>query len=88
MATAAAMGAGLDWKTSLQELGARTGTGVPSYEVTATGPDHAKHFAAVVKVGESVAGEGIGPSKKVAEQMAAASAYEALLAAHPEHAAG
>jgi ribonuclease-3 len=87
MATAAGMGAGLDWKTSLQELGARTGAGVPSYEVTATGPDHAKHFAAVVSVGDSVTGEGIGPSKKVAEQMAAAAAYEALLAGHPEHAA-
>ena len=51
MVRAAAMGAGLDWKTSLQELGARTGAGVPSYEVSATGPDHAKHFAAVVSVG-------------------------------------
>jgi ribonuclease-3 len=61
---------------------------VPCYEVTATGPDHAKHFTAVVQVGDAVIGRGIGPSKKVAEQMAAASAYEALLAAHPEHAAG
>ena len=86
MAQAAAMGAGLDWKTSLQELGARTGAGVPSYEVSATGPDHAKHFTAVVQVGDVVTGEGIGPSKKVAEQMAAAAAYEALLTAHPEHA--
>ena len=34
MALAAGMGAGLDWKTSLQELGARTGAGVPFYEVT------------------------------------------------------
>jgi dsRNA-specific ribonuclease len=40
-----------------------------------------------VSVGDSVTGEGIGPSKKVAEQMAAAAAYEALLAGHPEHAA-
>ena len=86
MAQAAALGAGLDWKTSLQELGARTGAGVPIYEVSATGPDHAKHFTAVVRVGDAVTGEGIGPSKKVAEQMAAAAAYESLLAAHPEHA--
>jgi ribonuclease III len=84
MAQAAGMGAGLDWKTSLQELGARTGAGVPSYQVTSTGPDHAKHFVAVVAVGEVVTGEGLGHSKKVAEQMAAATAYEALLAAHPE----
>ncbi len=88
MTVAAAMGAGLDWKTSLQELGARTGAGVPSYEVTATGPDHAKHFTAIVTVGDAVTGEGIGPSKKVAEQMAAAAAYEALSCAHPEHSAG
>jgi ribonuclease III len=86
MALAAAMGAGLDWKTSLQELGARTGAGVPGYEVSATGPDHAKHFVAVVQVGDSVTGEGSGPSKKYAEQVAAAAAYEALLSAHPEHA--
>jgi ribonuclease-3 len=88
MELAAGMGAGLDWKTSLQELGSRTGVGVPCYEVSATGPDHAKHFAAVVTVGDSVIGEGIGPSKKVAEQMAAAAAYEALLSAHPEYATG
>lgn len=88
MQLAAGMGAGLDWKTSLQELGARTGAGVPVYQVTATGPDHAKHFVAVVHVGDAVSGEGIGPSKKVAEQMAAATAYESLLAAHPEHSAG
>jgi ribonuclease-3 len=87
MTVAAGMGAGLDWKTSLQELGARTGAGVPCYEVTATGPDHAKHFTALVQVGDAVTGEGIGPSKKVAEQMAAAAAYEALLAANPEHVA-
>lgn len=86
MEMAAGMGAGLDWKTSLQELGARSGAGVPCYEVTATGPDHAKHFSAVVSVGESVLGEGSGSSKKVAEQIAAAGAYSALLAAHPEHA--
>jgi ribonuclease III len=86
MSEAAGLGAGLDWKTSLQEMGARTGEGVPSYDVTATGPDHAKHFVAVVQVGESITGEGIGASKKVAEQMAAAAAYAALVAAHPEHA--
>lgn len=84
MVRAAAMGAGLDWKTSLQELGARSGAGVPNYEVTATGPDHAKHFVAVVSVGESVLGEGSGASKKAAEQLAAATAYSVLLAAHPE----
>ena len=75
---ASALGAGLDWKTSLQELGASTGAGVPRYEVTSTGPDHARHFSAVVHVGDAIRGEGAGASKKVAEQLAAASAYAAL----------
>jgi len=78
MVSAAALGAGLDWKTSLQELGASSGAGVPRYEVTSTGPDHARHFRAVVHVGDAVRGEGAGASKKVAEQLAAASAYAAL----------
>jgi ribonuclease III len=81
MALAATLGAGLDWKTSLQELGARTGAGVPSYAVLATGPDHAKHFIATVQVGP-YEGQGEGASKKHAEQVAAASAYAVLEAAH------
>ena len=83
MEHAAALGAGLDWKTSLQELGARSGAGVPVYEVAATGPDHAKEFTAVVRVGP-YEGQGVGASKKHAEQQAAATAYEALAAANPE----
>lgn len=87
MARAARLGAGLDWKTSLQELGARTGAGVPAYTVTSTGPDHAKEFEAEVTLGESVMGRGSGPSKKLAEQQAAAAAYDALLERHPDAAA-
>ncbi len=86
MVDAAGRGAGLDWKTSLQELGARTGEGVPVYEVSSTGPDHAKSFTAVVRVGPAISGSGAGPSKKAAEQIAAAAAYEAMLAAFPGHA--
>lgn len=84
MAEAAALGAGLDWKTSLQELGARTGAGVPVYEVQASGPDHSKHFRAIVRVGPDISGEGSGASKKHAEQVAAAAAYATLSAAHPD----
>ena len=80
MVEAASLGAGLDWKTSLQELGARTGAGVPVYEVVSTGPDHARHFTATVRVG-SVSGQGSGASKKHAEQSAASMAYAALSAA-------
>ena len=44
--TAPTLGAGLDWKSSLQELTAARGLGVPSYVVTSTGPDHDKEFTA------------------------------------------
>ena len=39
-------GAGLDWKTSLQEIASLAGLGVPDYEVVESGPDHAKTFQA------------------------------------------
>ena len=74
------MGAGLDWKTSLQELTAERGLGVPSYEITSTGPDHDKEFTATTVVGGHAYGQGIGRSKKEAEQRAAGAAYQALTA--------
>jgi len=75
---AAATGAGLDWKTSLQELTARRGDGVPEYHVSDTGPDHAKVFRAAAVVGGTECGAGVGNSKKEAEQRAAEHAYAAL----------
>jgi len=78
IARAADLGAGLDWKTSLQELVAARALGAPDYVVEESGPDHAKHFTARVQVGELVLGEGSGRSKKEAEQHAAESAYLAL----------
>lgn len=74
----AQLGAGLDWKTSLQERSAELDRGVPEYRVTDTGPDHAKEFTAEAIVGGQVLGTGYGRSKKVAEQEAAAQAYAAL----------
>ena len=76
--TAPTLGAGLDWKTSLQELTAARSLGSPSYQVTSTGPDHDKEFTAVVIVMETEYGTGIGRSKKEAEQKAAAAAWNAL----------
>ena len=38
MASSAALGAGLDWKTSLQELTAELALGVPEYRVARGGP--------------------------------------------------
>ncbi|MDQ1289587.1 MAG: ribonuclease [Actinomycetota bacterium] len=76
----AELGAGLDWKTSLQELTASNGLGVPEYVVTEEGPDHAKTFHASVLVGGVVRGTGTGRSKKEAEQQAAATAFSSIKA--------
>jgi ribonuclease-3 len=76
--TAPTLGAGLDWKTSLQELTASRSLGPPSYVVTSTGPDHDKEFTAVVMVMDTRYGHGVGRSKKEAEQKAAAAAWTTL----------
>jgi ribonuclease-3 len=78
---ASAMGAGLDWKTSLQELSAEHGLGVPEYVISDDGPDHMKTFTAQVRVGETLYGNGVGRSKKEAEQAAAETAYGEIAAA-------
>jgi len=75
MEAASALGAALDWKTSLQELAAEHGLGVPEYVIDDEGPDHAKTFTARVRVGTQLYGNGVGQSKKEAEQAAAETAY-------------
>jgi ribonuclease-3 len=75
---AARLGAGLDWKTSLQELTAAQLLGVPYYEVSESGPDHEKMFVAAVKLGGAAFGTGSGRSKKEAEQQAAEEAWNAI----------
>jgi ribonuclease-3 len=75
---AAQRGAGLDWKTSLQELTAMLGLGVPDYVVSEEGPDHAKSFTAIARVGGESLGSGAGRSKKEAEQKAAEAAWTVL----------
>lgn len=77
---AATRGAGLDWKTSLQELGASLGLGAPTYRTQDEGPDHAKTFSAEVVLGGTVRGRGNGRTKKAAEQEAAEVAWRALSA--------
>jgi ribonuclease-3 len=79
--SSAELGAGLDWKTSLQELTATSALGVPEYAVAEEGPDHAKLFHAVALVQGIPHGEGSGRSKKEAEQAAAAAAFGRLEAA-------
>jgi len=76
--TADGLGAGLDWKTSLQELCATLELGAPTYAVTESGPDHDKRFEAVALIGRQVYPSAPGRSKKQAEQGAARAAFEAL----------
>ena len=78
IAEAAAGPGGQDYKTRLQELGARRFDELPRYEVVDEGPDHAKLFFATVHLGGEARGTGEGRSKKQAEQAAARVAWESL----------
>ena len=79
---AAGLGAGLDWKTSLQELTATVGLGVPEYQIwrRRSRPREDLHRRRPGRPGRT-AGSGTGRSKKEAEQEAAAAAWHALRAA-------
>lgn len=81
IARAADLGAGLDWKTSLQELSAANGLGVPEYVVTQRGPDHDKSFNAQVKLRSGTYGSGVGRTKKEAEQLAAQASWHQISSA-------
>lgn len=80
IAQSAQLGAGLDWKTSLQEIASRHGLGTPEYRIMEEGPEHAKSFDASVLFAGSLRGTGGGRTKKIAEQEAAASAWESIRA--------
>ena len=80
--SSATLGAGLDWKTSLQELTASAGLGVPEYAIEEEGPDHAKVFHAAAVIGGVAHGRGVGRSKKEAEQEAASTAWRTLRDTH------
>ncbi len=75
---AADLGAGLDWKTSLQEAAAAAGMGAPVYSSESDGPDHARVFTSFVHLDGTLYGTGKGTAKKHAEQAAAEHAYAAL----------
>lgn len=78
MAEVATLGAGLDWKTSLQEICSLNGLAAPHYLVAESGPDHSKTFSATVLLDGERYGPGSGRNKKEAEQKAAAIAFTAL----------
>lgn len=79
---AATLGAGLDWKTSLQEVASALGLPTPAYQITESGPDHDKRFDAWAVLGTRRFGPGHGQNKKQAEQQAAAAAFKVLDAEH------
>lgn len=66
-----------DSKTLLQEALQKNGQVNIRYDlVDEVGPDHAKQFTIAARVNGKIVGQGIGKTKKAAEQLAA---YEALL---------
>jgi ribonuclease-3 len=68
-----------DAKTQLQEVVQALGWDLPDYRLTdSIGPDHNKTFIVEVWLDGELAGRGEGPSKKLAEQRAAADALENL----------
>ena len=67
-----------DHKSRLQEATVKLGRGVPRYEVTGRGPDHARRYRATVYVADQHLGSGEGRSNKDAEQEAARVACGAL----------
>lgn len=73
-------GAAMDPKTSLQEIAAALGRGVPVYHLSDSGPDHSKQFHATVMLGADVIASGQGSSKKQAEMAAALEACTLLKA--------
>jgi ribonuclease III len=71
-----------DPKSELQERVQATGAPSPRYRVVSIeGPPHHRDFSVAVEIGERVAGEGRGRSKKLAEQEAARAAILSLWAA-------
>lgn len=83
---ASTAGAGLDWKTSLQERTAALGLGVPAYLVSSSGPAHERTFTAVVQIGGREYSNGTGANKKQAEMAAAERTFAQL--AEPTGSAG
>jgi dsRNA-specific ribonuclease len=69
-----------DFKSPLQELVQVRFKTIPDYKVIAeSGPDHDKTFEVCLSIGNSLTTQGVGKSKKAAEQAAAKVALEKLL---------
>nr|WP_231713189.1 ribonuclease III [Arthrobacter sp. zg-Y769] len=87
LSNAEALGAGTDWKTSIQEIAAGRKMGDIEYRVSGSGPDHSRSFVAVLHIGDKAFGTGVGHSKKEAEQEAAAASWKMINAKEADSAA-
>ncbi len=68
-----------DAKTQLQEVSQALGWDLPEYRLAgSSGPDHDKTFVVECWLAGALSGQGEGPSKKLAEQRAAADALAKL----------
>ncbi len=76
--SAQSSGAALDGKTALQELAASLGLTSPEYEIGESGPDHDKSFTAIAILSGQRYPQGLGKSKREAEQAAAKLAHEVI----------
>ena len=80
----AAHGVEIDAKTALQEFAQGVLRLTPLYFERSEGPPHERRFTSQVRVGDEILGEGIGASKKAAQQSAAGVALAVLRNRHPE----
>ncbi len=70
-------GSWVDPKSKLQEVVQSQELATPFYKVVSeTGPDHEKTFTVAVFADNKIIGQGIGPSKQLAQQQAAIDALE------------
>jgi ribonuclease-3 len=73
-----------DAKTALQEFTQARFSIAPTYFERAEGPAHDRRFTSQVRIADEIVGEGIGASKKAAQQSAAAMALASLRNRLPE----
>lgn len=75
-----------NYKGQLLELSHAMNLGTPNYKVkNESGPDHNKIFTVQVVIGEMIYGEGMGKSKKSAEQESARAAINIIKSNKHEH---
>jgi len=68
-----------DYKTSLQEIVQARHNRIPNYShVSESGPDHEKVYEVEIRIGDELFGNGLGRSKKEAEQKAAENALKKI----------